>query len=77
MKNVSNTISDDQLDKVSGGKRIDKYNFYDIESKSQKAGIEIEGNKVVKSWGLDTLNERDKAQIPDNIKLIIDKRKTF
>ena len=68
MKNVSNTISDDQLDKVSGGKRIDKYNFYDIESKSQKAGIEIEGNKVVKSWGLDTLNERDKAQIPDNIK---------
>lgn len=60
-------MSDEELSEVSGGKKIDKYNFYDIESKTQKAGIEIVDGKVKKSWGLETLNDRDKAQLPESL----------
>ena len=61
-------ISDDKLSEVAGGRTVDKYNFYDIESKSKKAYIEIEDGKVKNSWGLDKLNERDIAQLSDDIK---------
>ena len=64
-------MSDEELSEVSGGKTVDKYNFYDIESKTKKAYIEIVDGKVKDSWGLDKLNERDKEQLSDNTKRLV------
>ena len=61
-------ISENKLSEVSGGKKIDKFNFYDIATKTKKAYIEIEDGKVKNSWGLDKLNDRDKAQLSDDVK---------
>ena len=63
------------LEKVSGGKKtITEVNFYDIESKSQKGCLRIVNGKEEGSWGLNTLNDGDKAalkkrrEVPDYIK---------
>ena len=62
-------MTDEELSEVSGGdKTIYEYNFYDIESKSQKAGIKIVDEEVKESWGLEKLNDRDKAQLSDKVK---------
>lgn len=67
-KEIQEGMTDEELSEVSGGRKIDKYKFYDIESKSQKAYIEIEDGKVKDSWGLDKLNDRDKSQLSDSVK---------
>ncbi|MBR1779301.1 MAG: hypothetical protein IJ758_02205 [Clostridia bacterium] len=69
MKNeILNEMTEEQLSEVSGGKTVDKYKFYDIGTKSQKAYIEVEDGNIKSSWGLDQLNQRDKDQIPENIR---------
>ena len=63
-------MTEEQLSEVAGGKKIERYKFYDIGTKSQKAYVEIEDGKLKSSWGIDSLNERDIEQllVSDNIK---------
>ena len=69
MKNeILNEMTEEQLSEVSGGKTVERFKFYDIGTKSQKAYIEVEDGSIKSSWGLDQLNQRDKDQIPENIR---------
>lgn len=67
-KKTQEGMSDEELSEVSGGKTIDRYRFFDVASKSQKAEIVIEDGKLTSSWGLDKLNDRDKSQLSDSVK---------